>query len=118
MMDTVVEKLVFFGATHALKEADTSCLIAYCRDEELPRYHEFHAPDVQCIVIMQGNEIVLVKIVCFDCSAIMMKNHPGHFSGEKQYVLPFQRALTSAFSQFHTLQYLQCHLFHSVYNWL
>lgn len=117
-MEGYLERLVTFGATHAIKEADTACLYAYFNNEELPRYHEFIAPDIQCIVVMRGNEIVLVKVVCQACSAIVMKDHPGHFSGLNECFPAFQTALLNVFSQFHHLQYLQCHLFRSAYNWL
>lgn len=117
-MDSVLEKLVTFGATRALKEADTACLYAYCKNEEIPKYHEFHAPDIQCIVIIRENEIVLIKVVCYMSSAIIMKGHPGHFSGPKEYFSPIQRGLFSAVSRFQTLQYLQCYLFRSVIDWL
>lgn len=113
-----LEKLVTYSVTHALKEADTTCLYAYCKNEETPRYHEFHAPDIQCIIIIRGNEIVMIKVVCWMSSAIVMKGHPGHFSGPKEYFLPIQRGLFSAVSQFQMLQYLQCYLFRSVIDWL
>lgn len=117
-MEKYLENLVTFGATHAIKEADTACLHAYFKNEEIPRYHEFIAPDIQCIVVMRENEIVLVKVVSHGCSVIVMKDHPGHFSGLNECFPAFQKALLNVFSQFFYLHYLQCHLFGSVYNWL
>jgi len=117
-MESDLEKLVTLSVTQSLKEADTACLYAYCKNEETPRYHEFHAPGIQCIVIIRENEIVLIKVVCYGSSAIVMKDHPGHFSGIEECFLPIQRGLFSAVSQFHMLQYLQCYLFRSVIDWL
>lgn len=117
-MESDLEKLVTLSVTQSLKEADMACLHAYCKNEEIPKYYEFHAPDIQCIVIIRGNEVVLIKVVCWQSSVIIMKDHPGHFSGPEEYFFPIQRGLFSAVSHFHMLRYLQCYLFRSVIDWL
>jgi hypothetical protein len=109
-METAVEKLVTFGVTRVLDEAETECLYARCMDEDLPKYHEFVVPRMQCLVILRGHEIVLIKVLVFSCSLIVMKDHPGQYSGPPEYENVLYGALAKCLAVHH-LHMLQCQIF-------